>query len=114
MLEGAGEYAHDILLDTYDQCGIFAFLALIVLFVINIYQTARFVFDRRFSFNVRLLVLCVSIVFAVEFFIEPILQGITWFFCAFCFMQGVIANALENADKIERYQRYHFTEAEEE
>lgn len=100
LLTETGEYAHDILLDTYDQSGIFALLAVVVFLIISLYQTVAFVADRRFSFNVRQLVLCISLVMAIEFCVEPIFYGMPWLFCAFCFMQGAIANARQNADQI--------------
>jgi hypothetical protein len=96
MLEGSGEYAHDILLDTYDQSGIFALLAIITFLIASVYQTIAFVRDKIFSFNLRQLVLCIHLVFAIEFLVEPVLQGMPWLFCAFCFIQGAIVNAREN------------------
>jgi|GEM_PF-1277225 len=98
--EEYGNYAHDILLDTHDGYGFIAFLSVAVFLIVGLYQTLRFAFDRRFSFNTRQLVLCFNLVCFVLFFLEPVLQGLTWLFAAFCFVQGAMAGARQNADLI--------------
>lgn len=94
-----GASAHDILLDAHDEYGIFAFASLIVFLGMSLYRTIKFIKDDTFSFGTRQLVLCVSIAFWLVFFLEPVLRGMTWLFCAFCFMQGAIKNAQKNVKK---------------
>ena len=102
MYEASGNFAHDIFLDTYDQYGILALVAVVVFLVISLYQTIRFAFDRRFSYATRQLVLCVNVAIFIAFLVEPIFYGMPWLFCAFCFMQGAIANARQNVDQMDR------------
>ncbi len=99
MFAEVGDYAHDIFLDTYDQNGLYALLAMVAFLCSAVYNFVLFMRSRKASFFTKQVVLCIHIVFAVEFCIEPILQGMTWMFSAFCMIQGAIANARYNEER---------------
>lgn len=85
-----GMYAHDIFLDTYSDVGIIgACIVLIILFVV-IYQAICVLKNKHFSADFRLLLLCVLSANMFIFLLEPILAGMQWLFCSFCFFAGVL------------------------
>lgn len=83
-----GSYAHELYLDVYSDVGILGYLIVIV-FVIsscsNIWKKARASKSNGF----RLLIYCVYFNLLSIFFLEPIIQGMPWCFCAFCFFSGL-------------------------
>jgi hypothetical protein len=85
-----GNYAHDIILDTYSDVGIIGIFVLMIFLIGSIAQIIKFVRNKNFSTESRMLVLCVNSVIFIIFFFEPILSGMQWLFCSFCFFQGVL------------------------
>ncbi|MBP1574974.1 MAG: hypothetical protein J6C34_05090 [Oscillospiraceae bacterium] len=83
-------YAHDIYLDTYNEAGIigWGFLALFV--VCSAVQLARGLKRNVWSIKFKTMLLCVFICINIVFFVEPILSGMPWMLCIFCFYQGII------------------------
>lgn len=83
-------YAHDLYLDTYDNAGIFA-LVFILIYVINsIGRFIKVIRDKSVAFNFKQIIFCLLIVFNIEFFVEPILFGMPWFFASYCFIDGLL------------------------
>ena len=90
-------YAHDIFLDTFDMYGIVA-LAIIALFIVfSFAQFLRFVRNKKHSFDLRRIILCIYISAYVIFLVEPI-QGIPWVFSSFCIVHGAISALQKSAD----------------
>ncbi len=87
-------YAHDIFLDTFDEAGVFALLAVVAYIFMSLGRMLRCIFDKAISFEFRMVVLCVYVVLYVEFMVEPILQGMPWLFAAFCLIDGYVARLL--------------------
>ena len=85
-------YAHDILLDTYDEAGFFALVAVMVFLIRGVLQFWKFVKSKENSYDIKLIIFSLYIAIYLEFFIEPILQGIPWFFTIFCFINGMITS----------------------
>ena len=85
-----GGHAHDILLDTYSDAGMFAFLVLLGFFAVSLKNAFNIIRNKRLEYNLRILVLCMFVVLILEFSIEPILAGMPWMFCAFCFYCGLL------------------------
>ena len=85
-----GGYAHDLLLDTYSDAGMFAFLILLVFFVLSLKNAVNIIRNKQMIYDFRMLVLCMYVVLILEFSIEPILAGMPWMFCAFCFYCGLL------------------------
>lgn len=90
-----GGYAHDLLLDTYSEVGIFPFILLLVFLIVCIMKIYTFTFKSSVNYQLKVLVLCMYTTLFLEFFIEPIFAGMPWMFCAFCVYQGVINNYLK-------------------
>ncbi len=87
-----GRYAHDLFLDTYDEAGIFALLAVICFMTRSAYVLLKMLKNRNCSFAIRLLMLCLYVALYAEFCVEPILQGVPWLFALFCFIHGMFEN----------------------
>ena len=83
-------YAHDIFLDTYDESGIFALIAVFLYIVSSIIGLFKTIKNKNISFKLRQIVLCVYVISYMAFMIEPILQGAPWFFASFCIMDGAL------------------------
>ncbi len=89
-------YAHDIFLDTYDEAGIFALLAMVIYILISISHLFKCVFDKTLSFGFRQVVLCVYSICYIEFMVEPILQGMPWLFASFCLIDGYVSRIISH------------------
>ena len=94
-LEGRG-FAHDIILDTYDEGGIFALAAILGYLFISLSHLVRCVRDKSLPFVFRNTVLCVYVIVYLEFMVEPILQGMPWFFATFCLIDGYVSRILSH------------------
>lgn len=89
-----GRYAHDLLLDTYDEAGIFALLA-IAAFVVksaaNLWAVLR---SSTCSFAFQQMVLCTYGACYIQFAVEPVLAGVPWLLALFCFIDGMVTGVL--------------------
>ncbi len=95
-----GSYAHDLYLDTYDEAGIVALLAVAIFVVRSSLCAFRFIRDTRVEIITRAIILAVFLASLLEFMVEPILQGTPWLFAMFCFICGLI-KSFENMDLID-------------
>lgn len=100
--EAVGTYAHDLYLDTYDEAGVFAFIFVVIIAVGSIMKLFRVLKIKSISFETKQLLLCLYIVMHLEFFIEPILAGVPWFFALFCIVYGTVSYLEHVAIKQER------------
>ncbi len=101
MRENMG-FAHDILLDTYDEASIFALAAILIYMFTSLARMIKCVKDRTLPFHFRQVVFCIYLMSYIEFMIEPILQGMPWFFASFCLMDGYVARVLMENRKRQR------------
>lgn len=85
-----GGYGHDLFLDTYSDAGMFALILLLVFAGVAIGNLVKVLREKSASQYLKLLVLCMHVVLVLEFMIEPILAGMPWMFCFFCFYQGLL------------------------
>ena len=83
-------YAHDLFLDTYSDSGLIALLLLVAFVIGMVVLLLRFLKHQEVCDDCKLLVLCVYVTIMMEFFLEPILQGVPWVFCMFCVFGGMI------------------------
>ena len=90
-----GEYAHDLYLDTYDEAGIFAFIAIIVYILSSLLRMVRCIRNKRFSQEIRLLVLCTYLICNIQFWVEPIMRGEPWLLAIYCFIDGAVTRLLQ-------------------
>ena len=89
-------YAHDIFLDTYDEAGWIALLAILIYIIVTLVNLFKCLKNPLFSFQFKQIVLCFYFISYIEFCIEPVFQASPWLFAAFCVTNGCI-NALINA-----------------
>ncbi len=83
-------HAHDIYLDTYDEAGVFAFLAVVVYILRSVGTLIKCLKDKTLPFALRQTILCVYTAIYIVFFLEPILQGMPWLFASFCLFEGYL------------------------
>lgn len=83
-------YAHDLLLDGYDEYGLVVFVILFVLLINGIKQIVRFCKDKGINLYVKTRFLCVYVAILLVFCVEPILAGMQWLFVCFCLINGMI------------------------
>ncbi len=89
-------FSHDIILDTYDEAGIFALFAILAYLAASAYHLVKCLKNQRFSFVFKQTVLCVYFTCYLEFMVEPILQGMPWFFASFCLIDGYVCRILSH------------------
>lgn len=87
-------YAHDILLDTYDEAGVFALMGMIGYLIVSIMHFVKCLKDKSLPFGFRNIVLCVYTIVYLDFMVEPILQGMPWLFATFCLIDGYVSRIL--------------------
>lgn len=83
-------YAHDLLLDGFDEYGIGVLLLLIAILLTGGLQMYRLVRYSSYSkhFNLSLLLMYIAIL--LEFLMEPILAGMQWLFACYCLINGCV------------------------
>lgn len=96
-----GNYAHDLYLDTYDQYGVFAFLSICVYMVLSLVRMYRFLRFSNVSFEIKQIAFCVSVALNIQFWLEPIIQGVPFLLIAYCMVDGVVSAVLENNSTLE-------------
>lgn len=96
----AGGYAHDLYLDTYDEAGVFALLAVVVFVVQSVVVAFRMLRSQRFSFNTKMLVLCLFLCFHMEFIVEPILAGLDWLLAFYCMIYGAMTSMVDSQQEV--------------
>ena len=101
-----GSYAHELYLDTYSADGIIAYVLVIAFVFSSSLRAFRLALGRkgRVSRLSAALILGILVALNVEFFIEPILAGISWLFPTYCLLAGmtdrlsVLARTAENEE----------------
>lgn len=88
-------YAHDLLLDAYDEFGFITFILLCVILFKSIKNVLRFMKIDVILPQTKVLTLCIYTIIILEFFVEPIFAGMPWFFACFCLFNGVISATIE-------------------
>jgi hypothetical protein len=84
-------YAHDLLLDGYDEYGVLGFLPLVAILVFGIVELIKLLKNVNYDHKFKLSVLCVYVAVLLEFCVEPILAGMPWLFACFCLVNGSLA-----------------------
>lgn len=83
-------YAHDLLLDGYDEYGVFGFILFAAILCLGIRELYKFMKRSAYSSQIKMVVLCVYFSILLEFCIEPILTGMPWLFACYCLINGCI------------------------
>lgn len=100
IYQSVGGFAHDVLLDTYDEAGVFAFLAVIALLWDSISKLGRLLKSSQVRFDTKLTLLCIYLSVLIEFTVEPIFAGMPWLLMAFCFFHGIVTRLVRNAAQL--------------
>lgn len=93
-------YAHDLYLDTLDEAGIFALFAVIEFTISMIAGAIKLIKNKTLQLPTRTIVLVLYVAGITTFAMEPILQGMPWFFVLFCFIHGMVVQ-VDKSSKIE-------------
>lgn len=83
-------YAHDLLLDGYDEYGIFGLIFLIMILVTGLRELYKLLRYTTYSSKLKLALLCIYTAVLLEFCVEPILAGMPWLFSCYCLINGCI------------------------
>ncbi len=81
-------FAHDLLLDGYDEYGIIALLLMIGMLITGIKSVFDTVKTSVYSHEFRLSLLLIYIAVLLEFTVEPIIEGMPWLFACFSLING--------------------------
>lgn len=95
-------FAHELYLDTYDEAGIFALLAVLGYIIATIRRMLRCITNKRLPFVFRQIVLCSYVVLYIQFMTEPILQGVQWLFASFCVIDGCVTKVITQTNSNHR------------
>ena len=87
-LRSAFGYAHDLLLDGYDEYGIFGFLFLVTILLFGLFSLYRLLRHTNYSHAFKIVLLCVYTAILLYFTVEPILAGMAWLFSCYCLING--------------------------
>ncbi len=82
-------YAHDLLLDGYDEYGIFGLLLLVTIVVLGIIAFYKLLKHTDYTTEFKLALLCVYSAVLLEFCVEPILAGMAWLFACYSLINGI-------------------------
>lgn len=85
-------YAHDLLLDGYDEYGSVALMLLFVVLLNGIKEVYQFCKCSACSAECKIAMLSTYLAILIEFTIEPILAGMPWLFACFCLINGYMKN----------------------
>ena len=83
-------YAHDLLLDGFDEYGVFCLILLIVILVSGVRDLFRFLKSNHGSQMIKTAYLCVYISILLTFCVEPIVEGMPWLLTCYCLINGCI------------------------
>lgn len=99
ILNFTGKYAHDLYLDTYDEAGIFALIAVMFYIIKTSFNLVNVQKSKTLNLQVKKMVLCIYIVMYIEFMLEPILVGVPWVFANFCCVDGGVSMLIRKEEK---------------
>ncbi len=83
-------YAHDLLLDGYDEYGFLGFGLLFAILGFGIASLYKLLRHTRYDSVFKLALLCVYSAVLLVFCAEPILAGMQWLFVCYCLINGCI------------------------
>lgn len=90
-----GSYAHDIILDTYDEAGFFALIAIVLILADMVIKCMRILRSKRITGDFKILIATYLAVIMAEFMVEPILAGMAWLMAGYCILYGAYGRIAE-------------------
>ena len=100
-----GRYAHGLFLDAYNDVGIIGCGLLIIFVVVSVVNMLKVLKWSNIDDELKLLIVTTYIVMLVVFFMEPVLQGVPWLFCIFCFFSGLIQVEKTRCSRLHKNKR---------
>ena len=94
MSSFAGNYAHDLWLDIFNEVGIIPMIGITLYTVLALLRLSKVRKDRRLSSKERIAITCYSLIIYAQFFVEPIWQGAPLLLCSFMIIDGMLAKFL--------------------
>lgn len=92
-------YAHDLLLDCYDEAGILAAIPLLIIIIFSAQNIICLAQIHCLSIQNRIFMLSFYFCVFIQFFMEPILAGTRWLFAGFCLVNGCVNAVLKVQSK---------------
>ncbi len=89
-----GHRAHDLYFDTHDSAGIFALISIVIYIGFSLNRMIQCHKSRMLSFESKLLILSIYLITNIQFWLEPIIEGVPWFLAAYCLFDGSVAQLL--------------------
>lgn len=83
-------YAHDLLLDGFDEYGLLGLILLLAVLLSGTKDTIRFIKNSSASQMIKTSYLCVYISILLTFFVEPIMEGMPWLLVCYCMINGCL------------------------
>ena len=83
-------YAHDLLLDGYDEYGILGLLMLLGILASGVRALYRLMIRTDYAKETKLAFLCVNCAVWLVFYVEPILPGMQWLFACYALINGIM------------------------
>lgn len=83
------DYAHNMWLDTLYSVGIFPFIFLSIYSLLTIRRILKIIKNRYLSIEDTLILFSVTAAVNINFFLEPILEGLPYYFVLMCMINGV-------------------------
>ena len=83
-------YAHDLLLDMYDEAGIVPFVFALIFMTSAVYKWVRCLASKRLQDSTKMFIVSLYTALFLEFCLEPIIIGVPWTFAYFCFACGIV------------------------
>ena len=91
-------YAHDIILDTYSEAGVFAAFAVIIMIINTIRRCIKIHSILNLSTLTKRIIYNISFAIFSIFMLEPILEGMPWLFMCFCVIYGAITRLVSQTE----------------
>lgn len=83
-------YAHDLLLDAYDEYGLIALILLCVILIRSVIEVWKLINNRMLQVPFRLCIFSVYMAIFIQFCLEPIFAGMPWLFAIYSLLNGCI------------------------
>ncbi len=87
-------YAHDLLLDAYDEYGFLSLILLLCILVDGIVKMYRLMRQTDYSRESKMAFLCVYCAVLIAFTVEPIFAGMSWLFVCYALINGCVEGML--------------------
>ncbi|MGM9642820.1 MAG: hypothetical protein ACI3XI_06385 [Eubacteriales bacterium] len=83
-------YAHDLLLDGYDEYGFLGLIMLLGIIALGVKALYRLMVRTDYTKETKLAFLCVNCAVWLVFYVEPILPGMQWLFACYALINGIM------------------------